>query len=113
MLNVIHRIHVNGESNFKAQDITCNPPCLAHRVFNLSSLEQWRCRGCASTSDPIINNEYTYRVYLDEVKEYMKSMTSDGPLSPGTFNLMKVLKDIVSVILVKLILCIQKKRLIF
>merc|ERR550534_1783446 len=56
-----------GDIAAEAVEYACQPPCLAHRVFGISTVDQERCNFCGATREPSCAKSFVYRVYVDDL----------------------------------------------
>ncbi|CAH0477979.1 unnamed protein product [Peronospora belbahrii] len=47
--------------------IICEPQCVAHRLFQMNLMELKFCTYCGHTAEPIMNTDFLYRVYAQEL----------------------------------------------
>uniref|UniRef100_A0AAV1TSK9 USP domain-containing protein n=1 Tax=Peronospora matthiolae TaxID=2874970 RepID=A0AAV1TSK9_9STRA len=50
-----------------AASITCEPQCVAHRLFQMNLMELKVCTVCGHTAEPMMNTDFLYRVYAQEL----------------------------------------------
>lgn len=50
-----------------ASAIICEPQCVAHRLFQMNLMELKICASCGHTAEPIMNTDFLYRVYAQEL----------------------------------------------
>ncbi|KAL7997988.1 putative PDZ domain, Zinc finger, RanBP2-type, ubiquitin specific protease domain, PDZ superfamily [Plasmopara halstedii] len=56
-----------------ASAIICEPQCVAHRLFQMNLMELKICASCGHTAEPIMNTDFLYRVYAQEVLNNARS----------------------------------------
>ncbi|CAI5740038.1 unnamed protein product [Peronospora destructor] len=50
-----------------ASAIICEPQCVAHRLFQMNLMELKVCASCGYTAEPLMNTDFLYRVYAQEL----------------------------------------------
>ncbi|KAF1781303.1 Ubiquitin specific protease domain [Phytophthora cactorum] len=50
-----------------ASAIICEPQCVAHRLFQMNLMELKICASCGHTAEPVMNTDFLYRVYAQEL----------------------------------------------
>ncbi|CAH0486457.1 unnamed protein product [Peronospora farinosa] len=50
-----------------ASAIICEPQCVAHRLFQMNLMELKVCASCGHTAEPLMNTDFLYRVYAQEL----------------------------------------------
>ncbi|OWY95078.1 Inactive ubiquitin carboxyl-terminal hydrolase, partial [Phytophthora megakarya] len=64
----IHKVEEMSESvRQDASAIICEPQCVAHRLFQMNLMELKICASCGHTAEPIMNTDFLYRVYAQEL----------------------------------------------
>ncbi|KAE9080212.1 hypothetical protein PF007_g23139 [Phytophthora fragariae] len=64
----IHKAHEMSESlRQDASAIICEPQCVAHRLFQMNLMELKVCASCGHTAEPVMNTDFLYRVYAQEL----------------------------------------------
>ncbi|KAK1944494.1 Inactive ubiquitin carboxyl-terminal hydrolase 54 [Phytophthora citrophthora] len=64
----IHKVEEMTESvRQDASAIICEPQCVAHRLFQMNLMELKVCSSCGHTAEPIMNTDFLYRVYAQEL----------------------------------------------
>ncbi len=54
-------------------EIACMPHCVAHQALGCSLFDQLECMTCKATSEPLITNDFVYRIYVAEFLELSAS----------------------------------------
>ncbi|KAG7383342.1 Ubiquitin carboxyl-terminal hydrolase [Phytophthora pseudosyringae] len=63
-----HKIEEMSESlRQDASAIICEPQCVAHRLFQMNLMELKVCASCGHTAEPVMNTDFLYRVYAQEL----------------------------------------------
>ncbi|KAI9906296.1 hypothetical protein PsorP6_002772 [Peronosclerospora sorghi] len=52
--------------------IICEPQCVAHRLFQMNLMELKVCSLCGHTAEPIMNTDFLYRVYAQELLNHTR-----------------------------------------
>ncbi|ETO61669.1 hypothetical protein F444_20365 [Phytophthora nicotianae P1976] len=64
----IHKAEEMSESvREDASAIICEPQCVAHRLFQMNLMELKICASCGHTAEPVMNTDFLYRVYAQEL----------------------------------------------
>ncbi|EGZ19167.1 hypothetical protein PHYSODRAFT_557028 [Phytophthora sojae] len=64
----IHKVEEMSESlRQDASAIICEPQCVAHRLFQMNLMELKVCASCGHTAEPVMNTDFLYRVYAQEL----------------------------------------------
>lgn len=50
-----------------AAAIICEPQCVAHLLFQMNLMELKACSKCGETTEPLMNTDFLYRVYAQEL----------------------------------------------
>lgn len=75
-----------------ASALVCEPMCIAHVLFQMNLLELPTCAQCGDTAEPVLNTDFLYRVYAQELLEHARSPSLSPSLSPGGRTLEDVLR---------------------
>jgi hypothetical protein len=63
-----HKVEEMSESlRQDASAIICEPQCVAHRLFQMNLMELKVCASCGHTAEPVMNTDFLYRVYAQEL----------------------------------------------
>ncbi|RLN78769.1 hypothetical protein BBJ28_00021961 [Nothophytophthora sp. Chile5] len=60
-----------------ASAIICEPQCVAHRLFQMNLMELKVCGSCGHTAEPIMNTDFLYRVYAQELLGNARTSAED------------------------------------
>uniref|UniRef100_K3WCM2 USP domain-containing protein n=1 Tax=Globisporangium ultimum (strain ATCC 200006 / CBS 805.95 / DAOM BR144) TaxID=431595 RepID=K3WCM2_GLOUD len=63
-----------------ASAIVCEPQCIAHLVFQMNMMELKICTQCGETTEPLMNADFLYRVYAQELLQHSKGKTLEEVL---------------------------------
>lgn len=63
-----------------ASAIVCEPQCIAHLVFQMNLMELKTCTQCGETTEPLMNTDFLYRVYAQELLQHSKGKTLEEVL---------------------------------
>ncbi|TMW65331.1 hypothetical protein Poli38472_007973 [Pythium oligandrum] len=63
-----------------ASSIICEPQCIAHLLFQMNLMELKSCRQCGETNEPLMNTDFLYRVYAQELLNYAKGKSLEDVL---------------------------------
>ncbi|KAF4046914.1 PDZ domain-containing protein [Phytophthora infestans] len=64
----VHKVEEMSESvREDASAIICEPQCVAHRLFQMNLMELKICASCGHTAEPLMNTDFLYRVYAQEL----------------------------------------------
>uniref|UniRef100_A0A7S2H6K6 USP domain-containing protein n=1 Tax=Helicotheca tamesis TaxID=374047 RepID=A0A7S2H6K6_9STRA len=67
ILETLHKEHVGIDTGQHEEEGICNPLCVAHSVFGLTTFDQTRCLTCGANSDPEIATNLVYRAYATDI----------------------------------------------
>lgn len=65
-----------------AAAIVCEPQCVAHLLFQMNLMELRSCTHCSSTNDPLMNSDFLYRVYAQEMLMQVKELSKASGKKP-------------------------------
>lgn len=63
-----------------ASSIICEPQCVAHLLFQMNLMELKSCAKCGETTEPLMNTDFLYRVYAQELLQHAKHKTLEEVL---------------------------------
>jgi hypothetical protein len=63
-----------------ASAIVCEPQCIAHLLFQMNLMELKSCRQCGETNEPLMNTDFLYRVYAQELLQFAKGKSLEDVL---------------------------------
>lgn len=63
-----------------ASAIVCEPQCIAHLLFQMDLMELKSCRQCGETNEPLMNTDFLYRVYAQELLQFAKGKSMEDVL---------------------------------
>ncbi|KAH7460840.1 Inactive ubiquitin carboxyl-terminal hydrolase 54 [Phytophthora ramorum] len=61
-----------------ASAIICEPQCVAHRLFQMNLMELKVCASCGHTAEPVMNTDFLYRVYAQELLNNARAGAQEG-----------------------------------
>ncbi|GAB9474923.1 Inactive ubiquitin carboxyl-terminal hydrolase [Globisporangium polare] len=76
----LHTGELSHSMKEDASAIVCEPMCIAHLVFQMNMMELKTCSQCGATSDPLMNTDFLYRVYAQELLTHAKDKTLEEVL---------------------------------
>ncbi|OQR85380.1 inactive ubiquitin carboxyl-terminal hydrolase [Achlya hypogyna] len=85
-------------SSLAIKDMTCEPRCIAHALFEADMFDVHHCQSCAATSDPDLWRDTLYRVYFAELYKYVErpGFFSTAPADGGAHKFASVLKALLN-----------------
>lgn len=76
----LHASELSHSMKEDASAIVCEPMCIAHLVFQMNMMELKTCTQCGATTEPLMNTDFLYRVYAQELLTHAKGKTLEEVL---------------------------------
>lgn len=76
----LHAGELSHSMKEDASAIACEPMCIAHLVFQMNMMELKTCTQCGATTEPLMNTDFLYRVYAQELLSHAKGKTLEEVL---------------------------------
>eukprot|EP01089_Gocevia_fonbrunei_P016773 TRINITY_DN5278_c0_g1_i1.p1 TRINITY_DN5278_c0_g1~~TRINITY_DN5278_c0_g1_i1.p1 ORF type:complete len:375 (+),score=43.23 TRINITY_DN5278_c0_g1_i1:132-1256(+) len=71
---ILYRLHHNISTS--KDDDNCNPRCISHKVFGITTKERTVCKKCRSTGNLKQSNSFLHLVYVQELLDFHLSTPS-------------------------------------